>query len=207
MNKFNIDINKIDFKKLNGIIPVCIQDSKSLQVLMIGFMNEQALSITLETKKVTFWSRTKKRLWTKGETSGNYLQLDSLLLDCDNDSLLIYSTAMGPACHTGEISCFKNNNIKDNSLLFIFNLLERINDRYNNPQANSYTSALFSKGVKKIAQKVGEEAVEVSIAAVVGDRRELKQEIADLLYHLFVLMCKSDVSLSNIVEVLKTRAK
>lgn len=200
-----IDIDKIDFQKLNRLIPVCIQDSQSFQVLMIGFMNEEALKITLKTKQVTFWSRTKNRLWVKGETSGNYLEVINLCLDCDNDSLLIYVKAIGTTCHTGTISCFGD--IKENPFSVTSELIKTIGDRFHNPKPDSYTSKLFDEGIKRIAQKVGEEGLEVALAAVSSDKNELTGEIADLIFHLLVLMKKSEVSFDDVVDILKSRAK
>lgn len=158
-----IDINQINFDKHNGLISACIQDSQSLHVLMIGFMNKQALELTIQTGKVTFWSRTKNRLWVKGETSGNYLELLDISLDCDNDAVLLSVSPIGPTCHTGQNSCFGDH--KPNSLYIANKLINTIEDRFNEPKPGSYTSELFAQGVKRIAQKVGEEGLEVAIAA------------------------------------------
>ena len=199
-----IDIDKINFDKLNGLIPACIQDSQTLQVLMIGFMNKQALEITMQTGKVTFWSRTKDRLWVKGMTSGNYLEFLDIYSDCDNDSLLLLVRPIGPTCHKGQISCFGD---KPNSLYIINKLINKIEDRFNDAKPDSYTSQLFAQGVKRIAQKVGEESLEVTIAAVCGEQNELRDEIADLVFHLLILMQSFEIKPVDIVNVLKNRMR
>jgi phosphoribosyl-ATP pyrophosphohydrolase/phosphoribosyl-AMP cyclohydrolase len=198
-----IDIHQINFEKLNGLIPVCIQDSQSLEVLMIGFMNQQALEITIETGKVTFWSRTKNRLWVKGEASGNYLELLDIYLDCDDDSLLISVRPIGPTCHKGYKSCFGDQ--KSHSLSIINKLIDIIEDRFRNAESESYTSNLFAQGVKRIAQKVGEEGIEVALSAVSGEPNALKDEIADLIFHLLVLMQNFEIKLIDIANILKNR--
>ncbi len=198
-----MDINQINFEKLDGLIPVCIQDSQTLEVLMIGFMNKQALEITIETGKVTFWSRTKNRLWLKGETSGNYLELLDIYLDCDDDALLISVRPIGPTCHKGYRSCFGDQ--KSHSLSIFNELINTIEDRFRNSKPESYTANLFAQGIKRIAQKVGEEGLEVALAAVSGDQNELKNEIADLVFHLLVLMQHFGMKHDDIANTLKNR--
>lgn len=202
---------KLDFDKTDGLIPAVIQDNISGQVLMVGYMNQEALDKTQAEKVVTFYSRSKNRLWTKGETSGNYLQVMSIQEDCDQDALLIKVNPKGPTCHTGAISCFsgeKENFGQDRlpgSVLFLEHLENLIQDRKQNPNATSYTNILFGKGIQKIAQKVGEEAVEVVIDAVAGNKEPLKGEAADLLYHLVVLLAASDLKISDVIKVLEER--
>lgn len=201
----------LDFNKTDGLIPVVIQDNTTGQVLMVGYMNQEALLKTQEEKVVTFYSRSKNRLWTKGETSGNFLQVISIKEDCDQDALLIKVDPKGPTCHTGAISCFtaeKENfggNRLPGSVLFLEHLENLIQDRKQNPQATSYTNILFNKGIQKIAQNVGEEAVEVVIDAVAGNKEPLKGEAADLLYHLVVLLSASDLKISDVIQVLEER--
>jgi phosphoribosyl-ATP pyrophosphohydrolase/phosphoribosyl-AMP cyclohydrolase len=196
---------KVDFKKGNGLVPAIIQDSKTGKVLMLGYMNEKALKKTHKSGKVTFYSRSKDRLWTKGETSKNYLFVEEILNDCDNDTLLIKARPAGPTCHTGADTCFDEKN-KANSD-FLHQLESIIHDRQNNPLEKSYTTKLFNKGVAKIAQKVGEEATEALIDGVLGNKNELKEETADLLYHLLVLLRSQDVDLDDVLAVLKKRHK
>lgn len=200
-----ININQINFAKLNGLIPVCIQDGQTMEVLMIGFMNEEAVAITIETGKVTFWSRTKNRLWVKGESSGNYLELLDICLDCDNDSLLIFVRPIGPTCHMGNSSCFVDQ--KPHSFSIISELINTIENRYKNASEESYTSQLFAQGVKRMAQKVGEEGLEVALAAVGGDINELNNEIADLIFHLLVLMQNFGIAPVDIVSILGNRMR
>jgi len=200
---------KLDFDKSNGLLPVIIQDNTSGQVLMLGFMNEEALQKTRQEQVVTFFSRTKNRLWTKGETSGNFLSVISIQEDCDQDTLLIKVNPQGPTCHTGAISCFtqvpeKYNQAQGNAA-FLEYLENLIQDRKKNPTQTSYTNSLFEKGILKIAQKVGEEAVETVIDAVAGKTETLKGEAADLLFHLLVLLAASDLKLSDIIGVLEER--
>ena len=201
-----LDIEKLDFAKLNGLIPAVIVDNNSGSVLMLGFMNEEALDKTLETKKVTFFSRTKNRLWVKGETSGNFLNLVDIKSDCDNDSLLVYVNPEGPTCHTGDYSCF---GIKksDKDISFLTYLYELIAKRKNELPEGSYTTKLFMDGENRIIQKVGEEAVETVIAAKNNDKEEMINEISDLLYHLFVLMNEKSIGLDDIVNCLSDRHK
>ena len=192
-----------DFKK-HGLIPAIIQDAKTRKVLMLGYMNEEAYQKTLNTSLVTFFSRSKNRLWTKGESSENYLKLIDYKIDCDNDTILIYAEPQGPTCHTGADTCWYEINTSDS---FLDELQYIIRDRKLNPSENSYTTKLFNTGIAKIAQKVGEEAVETVIEAMKPDKELLKQESADLLFHLLVLLEASDVSLEEVVDVLKKRHK
>ena len=199
----------LDFDKSGGLLPVIIQDNTSGQVLMLGFMNEEALHKTQQEQVVTFYSRIKNRLWTKGETSGNFLSVVSIQEDCDQDTLLIKVNPKGPTCHTGSISCFtdqaENFTSPKGSATFLEYLENLIQDRKQNPNETSYTNSLFEKGILKIAQKVGEEAVETVIDAVAGKKETLKGEAADLLFHLLVLLAASDLKLSDIIGVLEER--
>lgn len=201
----------LNFQKTGGLIPAIVQDNTTGQVLMLGYMNEEALVQTQLEKKVTFFSRTKNRLWTKGETSGNFLNVVSIQQDCDQDTLLIKVNPIGPVCHTGSTTCFTNQKevypVAPGSALFLEYLENLIQDRKNNPSENSYTNSLFQRGIQKMAQKVGEEAVEVVIDAVAGNREPMKGEAADLLYHLLVLLAGSDMKLSDIIQVLEERHK
>lgn len=196
---------KLNFEKYaDGLVPAIVQDAETQKVLMLGFMNAEAFKITRESEKVTFFSRTRRQIWTKGETSGNFLELKEILIDCDNDTLLIKAIPSGAVCHTGADTCFEEKNEPQN---FLFELEKIILDRKNNPSENSHTSKLFAKGINKIAQKVGEEAVELVIEAKDDDSGLLKNEAADLLYHFLVLLAAKDVSLQDILEVLKKRHK
>jgi len=192
---------KIDYSKLNGLVPCIVQDAESLRVLMLGFMNEEAYAKTVRTKQVTFYSRSKRRLWTKGETSGNFLNVVDILLDCDNDTLLIKANPVGPACHTGADTCFDEKNDKWN----IGALETAIQDRKNNPKKGSYTNSLFDAGINKVAQKVGEEAVELVIEAKDNNRDLFLGEAADLMYHYLVLLAAKNFTLNDVTEVLKKR--
>lgn len=192
---------KIDFTKGNGLVPVVIQDYNTLQVLMVGYMNEEALNKTIEEKKVTFFSRSKNRLWTKGETSGNYLYVVEISADCDNDSILIKADPAGPVCHTGSNSCFGNETAKG----FIYELEHIINQRIKNNTEESYTNKLYKKGINKVAQKVGEEAIELIIESKDNNMDLFRNEAADLLYHLLILLKTKGVNLESIEEVLKKR--
>ncbi|MEQ8882153.1 MAG: bifunctional phosphoribosyl-AMP cyclohydrolase/phosphoribosyl-ATP diphosphatase HisIE [Cyclobacteriaceae bacterium] len=194
---------EIDFKKGDGLVPAIIQDVKTRKVLMLGYMNEEALEETKKSGKVTFYSRSKQRLWTKGETSENYLFVREIIPDCDQDTLLIKAEPAGPACHTGADTCFKEDNQK--SALFLEKLMEIIESRKANPSEKSYTSSLFQKGTNKVAQKVGEEAVETVIEAMAGDKELLKNESADLLFHLMVLLADQDLSIYDVLSVLEKR--
>ena len=195
--------DKIDFNKGNGLVPVIIQHYKTNTVLMLGYMNEEALQKTKEIGKATFFSRSKKRLWTKGETSGNHLIVKDILVDCDKDTILIKADPIGPTCHTGSDTCF--NEVIDSNNDFLYQLEKIIADRKNNPTDKSYTASLFKKGINKIAQKVGEEATEVVIEAMDNNIELLKEESSDLLYHLLVLLAEKKISLNEISDVLRKR--
>ena len=192
----------IDFNKGDGLVPVIIQNAQTMQVLMLGYMNKEAFDQTIETKKVTFYSRSKQRLWMKGESSGNTLSVIDIKMDCDHDSLLIFVNPKGPTCHTGSTSCFKEETSKG----FIYELEKTINDRINSNDSKSYTNELYQKGINKIAQKVGEEAVELVIEAKDSNDELFKNEAADLLYHLLILLKAKDQSFSSIERVLKSRS-
>lgn len=194
---------KIDFKKGNGLVPVVIQDYRTLQVLMLGYMNEEAFLKTEKEKMVTFFSRSKNRLWTKGETSGNYLYVSEILTDCDNDSILIKAVPAGPVCHTGNKACFDDNTPKG----FIYKLEETINQRIDNDVTESYTNRLYKKGINKMAQKVGEEAVELVIEAMDSNDELFMNEAADLLYHMLILLKARGLSFSDIEKILESRHK
>jgi phosphoribosyl-ATP pyrophosphohydrolase/phosphoribosyl-AMP cyclohydrolase len=194
---------KIDFKKNNGLIPAIIQDKITEKVLMLGYMNEQALEKTRSSKKVTFYSRSRQKLWTKGETSGNFLLVDEIHFDCDHDALLIKAKPTGPVCHTGKDTCFSEINKGAGNFLTELELI--ILDRKKNMPSGSYTTRLFTKGLNKIAQKVGEEATEAIIEAIGGNNQQMKEEVADLFYHLLVLLVERGISLREIEEVLARR--
>ncbi len=204
----NISIN---FQKMpNGLVPVIIQDAQTQKVLMLGYMNEQAWEKTLQDKIVTFFSRSKNRLWTKGETSGNFLHLVSYMIDCDADTILLQVKPVGEVCHTGADTCFQEKNISstENKTLAFLEILENIIKNYHqNPTSESYTSSLFAKGINKIAQKVGEEAVEVIIEAKDNDKNLFLGECADLLYHYLVLLVAKNYELRDVMEVLMERHK
>ncbi|MGE5349795.1 MAG: bifunctional phosphoribosyl-AMP cyclohydrolase/phosphoribosyl-ATP diphosphatase HisIE [Actinomycetota bacterium] len=191
----------IDFQKGDGLVPVVIQDNTTLQVLMVGYMNEEAYRKTEDEGLVTFYSRSRQTLWTKGETSGNYLRVVTMESDCDNDSILIKAEPAGPVCHTGTWSCFGEPQPRG----FIYRLEEIINIRIEENSTGSYTARLFNEGTGKIAQKVGEEAVELVIEAMGDNNGLFKNEAADLLYHLLVLLRAKSVNLSEIEEVLLSR--
>lgn len=197
MNKDNLN-----FDKLNGLIPAIIVDEYSNQVLMLGFMNEEAYNKTAETGKVTFYSRTKNRLWTKGETSGNYLFVKKIVTDCDNDSLLIYVNPLGNTCHLGNYSCF---GLEKNSTHFLNLLFNLIKQRKLELPENSYTTKLFLRGENRIIQKVGEEAIETVIAAKNNDKEEIINEVSDLIYHLFVMLVQKGIDINEISEKLIER--
>ncbi len=194
---------EIDFKKGNGLVPVIIQSEVNLQVLMLGYMNNEAYNQTLTEGKVTFYSRSKNRLWTKGETSGNFLLVKNIHLDCDNDTLLIQVKALGPTCHTGSISCFNEESSKG----FIYELEQTIHDRIDSDDTESYTNKLFKRGINKVAQKVGEEAVELVIEAKDNNETLFINEAADLLYHFLILLKAKDIAFSKIEETLQSRSK
>lgn len=198
---------ELDFEKEGGLVPAVIQDNLTGQVLMLGYMNQEALDKTRLEGLVTFFSRSKNRLWTKGETSGNTLEVVSIIRDCDNDALLIKVKPNGPTCHTGTTSCFGEEVAANRAaaIRFLAQLEEVIQERKTNPVEGSYTNFLFDKGVNKIAQKVGEEAVETVIDAVAGKLDTMKGEAADLLYHLLVLLSASGLELKDVVAVLQER--
>lgn len=195
----------IDFQKSpDGLVPAIVQDAATLRVLMLGYMNQEALDKTLQEKKVTFFSRSKQRLWTKGEESGNFLLLQDVKVDCDKDTLLIKANPVGPVCHTGADTCWDELNISND---FLAKLESVIADRKNNPSEDSYTARLFAKGINKIAQKVGEEAVEIVIEAKDNNEELFLNEAADLLFHYLVLLSAKGYQLSNVLKVLKERHK
>jgi phosphoribosyl-ATP pyrophosphohydrolase/phosphoribosyl-AMP cyclohydrolase len=200
----------MDFKKLNGLIPAIIQDASTDRVLMLGFMNSEALDKTRKEGKVTFFSRTKNRLWTKGEESGNFLHVVEILEDCDQDTLLIKANPAGPVCHTGSDTCFdeKNSVSQDpEDLAFIVQLQQLIHTRKAEMPEGSYTTSLFEEGINKIAQKVGEEAVELVIEAKDDNDSLFLNEAADLLYHLLVLLTAKGKDIRNVAAVLEQRHK
>ena len=194
---------EIDFNKMQGLVPAIIQDADTRQVLMLGYMNQQAYDLTVMTGKVTFWSRTRKTTWTKGETSGNFLHVVEMFADCDGDTLLIKARPDGPTCHRGTTACFDT---RDNEG-FLGTLEACIKDRHAQMPEGSYTTYLFNKGVNKIAQKVGEEAVETVIEAIDGNRERYLYEAGDLLYHLLVLTEQMGCSLSDLEDELAKRHK
>ena len=195
---------KPDFSKYaDGLVPVIVQDNISNKVLMLGFMNEETFTKTKSDGKVTFFSRSKQRLWTKGETSNNFLMVKNIILDCDNDTLLIKASPTGPVCHTGADTCFN----ETNSSFSLEKLENIIADRKNNPSASSYTSSLFTKGINKIAQKVGEEAVELVIESKDDNKEKFLSEAADLLYHYLVLLKAKNYALDDVIKVLAQRHK
>lgn len=196
---------KLDFEKMGGLIPAIVQDNNTNKVLMLGFMNEEAYETTRETGKVTFFSRTKNRIWMKGETSGNTLQVVSMLVDCDNDTLLIKAVPAGPVCHTGADTCFGEKNAED--ILFFKYLQNFIERRRQEMPEGSYTTSLFTKGVNRMAQKVGEEAVETVIEATNGTEEGFIYEASDLVYHLIVLLTSKGLRLEDLAKELKKRHK
>lgn len=196
---------QLDFEKQGGLVPAIIQDAATHVVLMLGFMNQEALQATQELGKVTFYSRSKGRLWTKGETSGHFLLVKDILVDCDQDSLLIKAEPIGPTCHTGSQTCFFEEN--EDPLAFLRVLTKTIGARKDQPTESSYTASLFKKGINKIAQKVGEEAVELVIEAKDHNKELFMGEAADLLFHYLVLLEAKGYSLSEVVQLLKSRHK
>ncbi len=190
------------FSKNHSLIPAIIQNTNTLQVLMLGYMNKEAYKKTLQNGKITFYSRSKGRLWTKGETSGNFLWVDEIREDCDKDTLLIKADPAGPTCHTGSTSCFKEETAKG----FIYELEKTISERIEKNQEDSYTNKLYQEGINKIAQKVGEEAVELVIAAKDDDKEPFMNEGADLLYHIMVLLKAKGSSFERIEKMLKERS-
>ncbi|PHM74656.1 bifunctional phosphoribosyl-AMP cyclohydrolase/phosphoribosyl-ATP diphosphatase HisIE [Xenorhabdus kozodoii] len=196
------DIEKLDWEKVDNLMPVIIQHATSGTVLMMGYMNQEALHATLHSGKVTFFSRTKQRLWTKGESSGHFLDLVDIYPDCDNDTLLALVLPMGPTCHKGTESCFAP---AQTEWGFLYELEQLLASRKNASPDSSYTARLYASGTKRIAQKVGEEGVETALAATVNDREELTNEAADLLYHLLVLLQDQKLDLSRIIRQLRER--
>jgi len=198
---------QVDFTKGNGLVPAIVQDAVTRRVLMLGYMNEEALTITQERGLVTFYSRSRNKIWTKGETSGNYLNVREISIDCDHDTLLIKALPMGPVCHTGSDTCFNEDNDPElmASTEFLFYLESVIHDRREHPIEGSYTNHLFSRGINKIAQKVGEEAVELVIEAKDDNKPLFLGEAADLMYHMLVLLAQKNIRLDEVIEVLKGR--
>ena len=194
----------IDLEKMGGLVPAIIQDATTKNVLMLGFMNEEAYQKTIDTRHVTFWSRTRQTLWTKGETSGHFLNLVSMQIDCDNDTLLVKVNPVGPTCHKGTDTCWGEDNDK-NPLLFLGELQDFINKRKEEMPEGSYTTSLFTKGVNKIAQKVGEEALETVIEATNGTNDHLVYEASDLLYHLLVLLTEKGLRIEDVASELQQR--
>ncbi|WP_289833472.1 bifunctional phosphoribosyl-AMP cyclohydrolase/phosphoribosyl-ATP diphosphatase HisIE, partial [Parabacteroides goldsteinii] len=195
----------LDCEKMGGLIPAIVQDNNTNKVLMLGFMNEEAYEETKETGKVTFFSRTKNRLWMKGETSGNTLQVVSMMVDCDNDTILIKANPAGPVCHTGADTCFGEKNVED--IMFLKYLQDFIEQRRQEMPEGSYTTSLFLKGVNRMAQKVGEEAVETVIEATNGTEDGFIYEASDLIYHLIVLLTSKGLRLEDLARELKKRHK
>lgn len=200
----DFQIKDLAFNKGDGLIPAIIQDNTTGKVLMLGYMNEEAVEKTMAEKRVTFFSRSKNRLWTKGETSNNFLDVVHILKDCDSDALLIKATPHGPTCHTGADTCFEEENESDS---FIYELEKVIQDRKTNPKEGSYTNKLFEKGINKIAQKVGEEAVELVIEAKDDNKELFLGEAADLIYHYLVLLAEKGFTLDDVAQVLEGRHK
>lgn len=194
--------NQLDWEKTDGLMPVIVQHAVSGEVLMLGYMDQEALKATEESGKVTFFSRTKQRLWTKGETSGNFLNVVSITPDCDNDTLLVLANPIGPTCHRGESSCFSP---AASEWQFLYELEQLLGERKSADPTSSYTARLYASGTKRIAQKVGEEGLETALAATVHDREELTNEAADLMYHLLVLLQDQELSLANIINCLRER--
>ena len=198
-------MESVQWEKMEGLLPAVVQDAETLQVLMVGYMNREALTATLETKRVTFYSRSKRRLWTKGETSGNFLNLVSVELDCDGDSLLCLANPAGPTCHRETESCFGD--AKAPGIGFLAQLNRVVGQRFAERPAGSYTTKLFDEGLDRMAQKVGEEGVEVVIAAKNEAVEPLRGEAADLIFHLLVLLRAKGVALGDVVETLRARHK
>ncbi len=193
---------KIDFNKSDGLVPVIVQNNETLQVLMLGYMNQEALDKTIAEKRVTFLSRSKNRLWTKGESSQNYLDVQDIQIDCDQDTILIKAKPNGPTCHTGTTSCFKEETNKG----FIYSLEQTISDRIDSDDSTSYTNELYKRGINKVAQKVGEEAVELVIESKDDNGDLFKNEAADLMYHYLLLLKAKGFNLTDIEDVLKSRS-
>ncbi|MCO8050221.1 bifunctional phosphoribosyl-AMP cyclohydrolase/phosphoribosyl-ATP diphosphatase HisIE [Proteus sp. G2672] len=195
---------QLDWEKVDNLMPVIIQNAISGDVLMLGYMNKEALDVSLKSGNVTFYSRTKQRLWTKGETSGNFLKLINIYPDCDNDTLLILANPIGPTCHNGTESCFAP---AQSQWGFLYELENILRERKKASPDSSYTARLYASGTKRIAQKVGEEGVETALAATVNDKEELRNEASDLLYHLMVLLQDQSLSLSDVISCLQERHK
>lgn len=195
---------EIDFEKLNGLVPAIVQDAVTKNVLMLGFMNQEAYDKTVETGRVTFWSRSRQCLWTKGESSGHFLHLVSIQNDCDNDTLLVKVHPEGPTCHKGTDTCWNEEN-RVNPVLFLSELQDFIDRRHEEMPADSYTTSLFKKGTNKIAQKVGEEAIETIIEATNGTNEKLVYEASDMLYHLVVLLTSKGLRIEDVVGELARR--
>jgi phosphoribosyl-ATP pyrophosphohydrolase/phosphoribosyl-AMP cyclohydrolase len=198
-------VNQINWEKVGGLVPAIIQDNETGQVLMLGYMNLEALQQTLESDKVTFFSRTKNRLWVKGETSDNFLILKDLTYDCDNDALLVLARPMGPTCHKGTTTCFKKN--YESPWHTVQYLENTINQRKREMPEGSYVTSLFKEGINRISQKVGEEAVESVIASVSNNDEELRNELADMFFHTLVLLEAKDIKFSDVLSVLDDRKK
>lgn len=199
-----IKAEELNFEKLDGLIPAIVTDVQTNQVLMLGFMNKEALTKTIETKRVTFFSRSRNTLWTKGETSGNFLNLIEIKKDCDNDSLLVFALPEGPTCHLNNYSCF---GVEKNNITFLNQLNELIKERKKNLPENSYTTKLFKEGTDRIIQKFGEEAVEAIIAAKNHNKNEIVSETADLIYHLLVMLAEQEIEFDDVVMKLIDRHK
>ncbi|UDQ78791.1 bifunctional phosphoribosyl-AMP cyclohydrolase/phosphoribosyl-ATP diphosphatase HisIE [Erwinia rhapontici] len=197
-------LSQLDWVKTDGMMPAIVQHAVSGEVLMHGYMNQEALAKTLEIGKVTFWSRTKQRLWTKGESSEHFLNVVSITSDCDNDTLLVLVHPVGPTCHRGTTSCFSP---AATDWTFLYQLEQVLAERKHADPKSSYTASLYASGTKRIAQKVGEEGVEVALAATVNDRHELTNEASDLVYHLLVLLQDQEMNLSTVIENLRQRHK
>ena len=198
---------RINWEKVDGLVPAIVQDFQSSQVLMMGYMNQDALAKTGETGQVTFFSRTKQRLWTKGETSGNVLQLVNMQLDCDNDTLLVKVNPIGPTCHLGNTTCWDVDPQEESQMVWLHKLEQLLAARKSADPDSSYTANLYSRGTKRISQKVGEEGVEVALAATSGDKAELVCESAEFIYHLLVLLQDQGLSMNDVVNKLKERHK
>lgn len=201
---FNFDPNSVDFQKSGGLVPAIIQDHLSNKVLMLGYMNRAALDQTLAEGKVTFFSRSKERLWTKGESSNNFLHLVDIAVDCDQDTLLIKARPDGPTCHTGADTCWNEKNVSSDFLQQLENVIRQRRDQ---PDDNSYTTSLFKRGINKIAQKVGEEAVELVIEAKDNNADLFLNEAADLLFHYLILISAKGYELGDVVKILESRHK
>lgn len=204
---YSFPVNSVIYDA-DGLVPAIVQDAQSMRVLMLGYMNEESLKLTLETGKVTFFSRSRQKLWVKGETSGNLLHLKDIRLDCDADSILIQAKPDGPTCHTGELSCFFKPDLTPKAKgAFLFQLEDLLHERKETMPEGSYTTQLFRRGIDKIAQKVGEEAVETVIASKNEDEKEFLYESSDLLFHLMVLLTERGNNLSDLVAELESRHK